>query len=66
MLGYNLVDDGLGRFLIVVKFHGEEALAACHGPQIRRVAQYFAHGHMGLDLGNSGLGIRAQHLPAAR
>ena len=30
MLGYNLVDDGLGRFLIVVKFHGEEALAACH------------------------------------
>ncbi len=31
-----------------------------------RSAVLRSHGHMALDLGNSGLGIRAQHLPAAR
>ena len=64
MSSHHLIDHRLRRFLIVIEFHGEYALAAGHAAQIGSVAQHFTHGHVGLEFGNAALRVEAQDLAA--
>ena len=50
----------------MVEFHREDALAACDGAKIRRVAEHFAHGDVSLDFRDADLRVGTEHLAATR